>query len=51
MPLFPRSSLYKLAQEGKIACQMVGRYRSETLDKWLDVYPQLAAATKIKEIE
>lgn len=35
----PRSSLYKLAQEGKIPCQKVGRYwrfRKETIDHWLD---------------
>ncbi len=35
----PLSSLYKLAQEGKIPCQKVGRhwrFRKETLDRWLD---------------
>ncbi len=35
----PRSSLYKLAQEGKIPCQKVGRhwrFRKVTLDRWLD---------------
>ncbi len=35
----PRSSLYKLAQEGKIPCQKVGRhwrFRKETIDRWLD---------------
>ena len=35
----PLSSLYKLAQEGKIPCQKVGRhwrFRKETIDNWLD---------------
>ncbi|MEL7655079.1 MAG: helix-turn-helix domain-containing protein [Bacillota bacterium] len=35
----PLSSLYKLAQEGKIPCQKVGRhwrFRKETIDYWLD---------------
>ena len=35
----PLSSLYKLAQGGKIPCQKVGRhwrFRKVTIDKWLD---------------
>lgn len=35
----PLSSLYKLAQDGKIPCQKVGRhwrFRKETIDLWLD---------------
>ena len=35
----PLSTLYKLAQEGKIPCQKVGRhwrFRKETIDHWLD---------------
>ena len=35
----PLSSLYKLAQGGKIPCQKVGRhwrFRKETIDRWLD---------------
>lgn len=35
----PLSSLYKLAQEGKIPAQKVGkhwRFRRETLERWLD---------------
>ena len=35
----PLSSLYKLAQAGKIPCQKVGRhwrFRKETIDRWLD---------------
>jgi excisionase family DNA binding protein len=35
----PLSSLYKLAQEGKIPCQKVGRhwrFRKEAIDRWLD---------------
>ncbi len=34
----PLSSLYKLAQDGKIPCQKVGRhwrFRKETIDNWL----------------
>ena len=34
----PLSSLYKLAQDGKIPCQKVGRhwrFRKETIDSWL----------------
>ena len=35
----PLSSLYKLAQDGKIPCQKIGRhwrFRKETIDRWLD---------------
>lgn len=35
----PKSSLYKLAQEGKIPCQKVGkhwRFRKEAIDHWLE---------------
>ena len=38
----PRSSLYKLAQEGKIPAQKVGRhwrFRREALDRWLEGVP------------
>ena len=34
-----RSTLYKLAQEGRVPCQKVGRhwrFRKETIDRWLD---------------
>jgi excisionase family DNA binding protein len=34
-----RSSLYKLAQEGKIPCQKVGRhwrFRKDAIDRWLE---------------
>jgi excisionase family DNA binding protein len=34
----PRGSVYKLAQNGKIPCQKVGkhwRFRREALDEWL----------------
>lgn len=37
-----RSSLYKLAQEGKIPCQKVGRhwrFRREAIDRWLEANP------------
>lgn len=36
------SSLYKLAQEGRIPCQKVGkhwRFRKEAIDRWLEVLP------------
>lgn len=35
----PKSTLYKLAQEGKLPGQKVGkhwRFRRETIDQWLD---------------
>jgi len=35
----PLSTLYKLAQDGKVPCQKVGRhwrFRKETIDQWLD---------------
>ena len=35
----PRSTVYKLAQEGKLPGQKVGRhwrFRKETIDRWLD---------------
>jgi len=38
----PRSSLYKLAQEGRIPCQKVGRhwrFRREAIDQWLSKPP------------
>lgn len=34
-----KSTLYKLAQEGKLPAQKVGRhwrFRKETIDRWLD---------------
>ena len=38
----PRSSLYKLAQEGRIPCQKVGRhwrFRRAAIDEWLSKSP------------
>ncbi len=38
-PKVPKSSLYKLAQEGKMPCQKVGkhwRFRKEAIDRWLE---------------
>jgi len=35
----PRSTLYKLCQEGRIPSQKVGRhwrFRKQTIDQWLD---------------
>jgi excisionase family DNA binding protein len=44
----PRSSLYKLVQEGKIPAQKVGRhwrFRRQSIDRWLEGIPvkQLSA--------
>lgn len=39
-----RSSLYKLAQEGRIPCQKIGRHwriRRQALEKWLEAFPVL----------
>jgi len=38
-----KSTLYKLAQEGRVPGQKVGRhwrFRRETIDRWLDEHPQ-----------
>lgn len=38
----PRSSLYKLAQQGKLPAQKVGRYwrfRREATERWLEGLP------------
>ena len=35
----PKSTVYILAQDGKIPCQKVGRqwrFRKDTIDKWMD---------------
>jgi len=40
-----KSTLYKLAQEGKVPGQKVGRhwrFRKETIDRWLDDHPTQA---------
>ena len=45
----PLSSLYKLAQDGKIPCQKVGRhwrFRKETIDHWLDKNAEKYAETE-----
>lgn len=37
----PKSSLYKLAQEGKVPCQKVGRhwrFHKAALEKWLGTH-------------
>ena len=42
----PKSTLYKLAQEGKVPAQKVGRhwrFRKEAIDRWLE---QSGAATE-----
>lgn len=38
----PLSSLYKLAQQGKIPCQKVGRhwrFHKQALEKWFEKFP------------
>jgi excisionase family DNA binding protein len=38
----PRASIYKLAQQGRIPCQKVGRhwrFHRAALDKWLSTLP------------
>ena len=49
-----QSSLYKLAQEGRIPCQKVGRhwrFRKQGLDRWLETYPKPDISTKIDAAE
>ena len=49
----PLSSLYKLAQDGKIPCQKVGRhwrFRKETIDNWLDQNMNLPKNSKTDEM-
>lgn len=51
----PKSSLYKLAQEGKIPCQKVGRhwrFRREAIDRWLEKTPanNPSASSSKKEV-
>ena len=39
----PLSSLYKLAQDGKIPCQKVGRhwrFHRQALEKWFERFPK-----------
>ena len=38
----PKSTLYKLAQEGRVPAQKVGRhwrFRKEAIDRWLEQLP------------
>lgn len=49
----PRSSLYKLAQEGKIPCQKVGRhwrFHRQAIDRWLANLPS-GVDSKLDEIK
>jgi excisionase family DNA binding protein len=44
----PISSLYKLAQEGRIPCQKVGRhwrFRREAIERWLEESPNSKPVT------
>lgn len=48
----PLSSLYKLAQEGKIPCQKVGRhwrFRKEAIDRWLEERVQVRTKSDEKK--
>jgi len=50
----PLSSLYKLAQDGKIPCQKVGRhwrFRKETIDRWLDKTSEGKGETQDDQIQ
>jgi excisionase family DNA binding protein len=41
----PRSSVYKLAQEGRIPCQKAGRqwrFHRAAIDEWLSRTPQMS---------
>jgi excisionase family DNA binding protein len=45
----PLSSLYRLAQSGKIPCQKVGRhwrFRRQALERWLEDSPQQDASNE-----
>jgi excisionase family DNA binding protein len=47
------SSLYKLAEDGRIPCQKVGRrwrFRRQTLDRWLDAYLQTGTSTNMQTL-
>ena len=51
----PVSSLYKLAQEGRIPCQKVGRhwrFRREAIERWLEETPsnKSAVTSELEEI-
>ena len=46
------SSLYRLAQKGRIPCQKVGRnwrFRREPLDRWLEQMPKPSRSEKFSE--
>jgi len=39
----PTSTLYKLAREGKVPCQKIGRhwrFRKQSIDRWLEHHHQ-----------
>ena len=45
-----QSSLYKLAQDGRIPCQKVGRhwrFRKEAIDRWLEQTSGKAKSPKV----
>jgi len=46
----PRGSVYKLAQQGRIPCQKVGRhwrFRRKTIDEWLSRTPSRKAKARL----
>lgn len=50
----PLSSLYKLAQEGKIPCQKVGRhwrFRRQSIESWLEANTELNNPNRTKKEE
>ena len=50
----PLRSMYKLAQEGKIPCQKVGRhwrFRRQALDRWLEAYSHKTNLENIENAE
>jgi len=45
----PKSTLYKLVQEGKIPCQKIGRhwrFRKEAIYRWLEDLPAAPGTTQ-----
>ena len=50
----PLRTMYKLAQEGKVPCQKIGRhwrFRKAALDKWLDQQKILVEPSELYKID